>query len=146
MDGYGKRVLVVDGNEDLRCAVGAALEAARYVVHLAAESGDVSSEIKKRRFDAIVVGAHVPLMEGARLVRLGRALCPKTPIIFVSAEWLPWSDVVGPHCDDAPPFGELDRRHLQGIVRTAASVSENPASLEMQGNGVGRRHCEAAHR
>ncbi|MBX3237519.1 MAG: response regulator [Nitrospiraceae bacterium] len=132
MDGYGKRVLVVDGDEDLRCAVGAVLESARYVVHLAVEAGEVFSEVQKRRFDVIVVGVHVPLMDGARLVRLGRALCPNTPIIFVSAELSPLDEQVELHSDDALPFGELDRLRLQATVRAAASVCGRPPFLEVQ--------------
>ncbi|MFO0733337.1 MAG: hypothetical protein U0361_20695 [Nitrospiraceae bacterium] len=130
MDGYGKRVLVVDGDEDLRCAVGAVLSRHAMSWHLAVEAGEVFPEVQKRRFDDR--GRRPCPADGcARLVRLGRALCPNTPIIFVSAE-LSLLMSRPTRQRRRLPFGELDRLRLQATVRAAASVCGRPPFLEVQ--------------
>jgi CheY-like chemotaxis protein len=55
MDGYGKRVLVADGDEESRSAVATVLEEARFVVYQAEDGRRAVEELRKRRFDAVML-------------------------------------------------------------------------------------------
>ncbi len=83
MEGYGKRVLVVEHDEDERSVMGLMLEKEGYNVHMAFEEGLALEEMKRRRFDVVVSAHHMPVINGFRLALLGRLLWPGTPMILL---------------------------------------------------------------
>jgi CheY-like chemotaxis protein len=84
MDGYGKRVLVAEDDEDARNLLSMVLEKAGYIVYMAQDGRQALEEIKKRRFDVVVADHHMPKMNGFQLVLLGRLVWPDTPMILLS--------------------------------------------------------------
>jgi len=84
MDGYGKRVLIVDDNEeDLQPLVGL-LEQAGYNIHLAADGLYALEEMNKRHFDAVISHDCLPRMDGREFLLLSQATWPETPVIMLS--------------------------------------------------------------
>ena len=60
MDGYGKRILVVDDDAGCRALVEAQLEHEGYAVHTACDGVAGLDEMRKRRFDAIIADCRMP--------------------------------------------------------------------------------------
>jgi len=60
MDGYGKRILVVDEDAGCRALVEAQLEHEGYTVQTACDGVAGLDEMRKRRFDAIIVDGLMP--------------------------------------------------------------------------------------
>lgn len=83
MKGYGKRVLIVEHDEDERNFMSLMLEHEGYNVHMASEEGFALEEMKRRRFDVVVSTHHLPIINGFRLALLGRLVWPGTPIILL---------------------------------------------------------------
>ncbi|MEO5954811.1 MAG: response regulator [Nitrospiraceae bacterium] len=86
MDGYGKRVLIAEEDEDARNLLILMLEKAGYSVYVALDERQASEEIEKRRFDVVLVVHHMPRMNGLQLVLLGRFVRPGIPMILLSGE------------------------------------------------------------
>jgi CheY-like chemotaxis protein len=86
MDGYGKRVLVVDDDDQTRLLMGDVLERDGYNVVPVRNGLDALAEVKKRHFDAVITGYAVPILNGQQFVGCIRAMRPEMPVILVSAE------------------------------------------------------------
>jgi len=86
VDGYGKRVLIAEDDEDARNLLIVVLEKAGYSVYVALDGRHALEEIKKRRFDVVVTDHHMPKMNGYELVLLGRLVRPDIPMILLSGE------------------------------------------------------------
>jgi len=86
MDGYGKRVLIAEDDEDSRNLLILLLERAGYSVYVAFDGKQAVEELKKRRFDAVVTDHHMPRMNGFQLILLGRLVWPETPMILLSGD------------------------------------------------------------
>ncbi len=84
MDGYGKRVLVVDDEEDCRCTLGLLLVQAGYSVYEACDGLEALNEMKRRRFDVVVTDYHMPRLNGLELLMLSRVVWPDLPVVIVS--------------------------------------------------------------
>lgn len=84
MDGYGKRVLVADDDEDLGFLMSMTLEQAGYNVILVRDGLDALVELKKRRFDVVVTDYSMPAMNGVELMKHIRTAVPEIPVILVS--------------------------------------------------------------
>ena len=88
MIGYGKRVLVVDHDERERQEMALVLEQAGFAVVLAGDGLLALSEMRQRRFDAVVTDFHMPHMNGLEFFTQSRVLWPDTPFIILStAQW-----------------------------------------------------------
>ena len=85
MNGYGKRVLVVDDDEQIRFLLALLLEQDGYSVHTATCGGDALDELMKRRFDAIVTDVEMPRITGFDVLAFCRAAFPRVPVILMSA-------------------------------------------------------------
>ena len=85
MNGYGKRVLVVDDDEQIRFLVAYLLEQDGYSVHTARGGQEAMDEIVKRRFDAIVTDVEMPRTTGFEVLVFCRAVFPQVPVILMSA-------------------------------------------------------------
>ncbi len=86
MDGYGKRVLVVDGDEAVRQFTCLLLLEAGYNVYEADNCEQAVSEMRKRRFDAVVTDYMMPRMDGMQFLDTCRILWPMTPVIMMSRD------------------------------------------------------------
>jgi CheY-like chemotaxis protein len=85
MDGCGKRILVVDDDEDIRICMSLLLEGAGYNVIPVCDGLDALREMKKRHFYAVVTDFSMPILNGRQLLGRIHAMHPEMPVILVSA-------------------------------------------------------------
>ena len=85
MNGYGKRVLVVDDDEQIRLLLCLLLEQDGYSVHMATGGTEALDEMMKRRFDAILTDVEMPRTTGLEVLAFCRAIFPRVPVILMSA-------------------------------------------------------------
>lgn len=83
MNGYGRRALIVEPNEDEQLMLSLIVRNAGYSVHMASDEHHALEEMKRRRFDVVVAAHHMPHINGFRLVLIGRLVWPGTPIILL---------------------------------------------------------------
>ena len=86
MDGYGKRALIVDDNEDILYVTGIVLMNRGYNVYTASDGFGGSEQMKKRRYDVVLVDYHMPKLSGLRFIEICRMMWPETPIILMSGD------------------------------------------------------------
>lgn len=84
MDGYGKRVLVVEDDDNARQILSLLLLQARYNVHEVRDGVEALNELKKRRYDIVVTDYSLPRLNGLDLLLLSRVVRPGTPLVIVS--------------------------------------------------------------
>lgn len=84
MDGYGKRVLIIDDNEDILYLTGVALMGRGYNVYTASDGLDGSEQMTKRRYDVVLVDYQMPKLDGLQFIDMCRMRWPETPIILMS--------------------------------------------------------------
>lgn len=94
MDGYGKRVLIIDDNEDILYLAGTALMDRGYNVYTAADGFQGSEQMEKRRYDVVLVDYQMPRLNGLQFIEACRVKWPETPIILMSGD-----DFLTHHCD-----------------------------------------------
>jgi len=112
MNGYGKRALIVEHDEDERNVLSLMLENEGYNVHTASEEYLALEEMKRRRFDVVVAAHYMPHINGFRLVLIGRLVWPDTPLILLSENDMDLSEMAeqgGAYGSLCKPydFGEL---------------------------------------
>lgn len=84
MDGYGKRILVIDDGTDCRALLEAQLEQEGYAVHTAYYGvAGFTDEVWKRRFDAVITDGYMPGFNGHEFAKFCRVAWPDTPLIFL---------------------------------------------------------------
>lgn len=121
MDGYGKRVLVVEDDQDVRIVMCLILSEAGYNVYEACDGLEALEALKKRRYDAVLTDYHMPRMDGLELLDLVQAMWPETPVIVASSDRLlterAWDSLLAPaYAVLAKPF---DSSNLLDSVRSA---------------------------
>ena len=120
MDGFCKRVLLVDDDHHARFLLEALLDHAGYTVVPACDGRAALTELHKRRFDAVVTDYRMPFLNGIELLRLIQIHYPHVPVILASGS-LPLPDE--PFLSDCRPFGWLrkpyDNNLLLELVRSA---------------------------
>jgi two-component system, chemotaxis family, chemotaxis protein CheY len=119
LDGYGKRVLIAEDDEDARNLLTMVLEKAGYSVYTALDGRHALEEMKKRRFDVVVADHHMPKMNGFQLVLVGRLLWPDTPMILLSGNAISLTEMA----EQGGAYGCLrkpyDAAELLGLMRNA---------------------------
>jgi two-component system chemotaxis response regulator CheY len=86
MDGYGKRVLVVEDDDAGRNLLSVLLVHAGYNVHAASDGQEALREMKRRRFDVVITDYRMPRLDGMEFLSLSRIEWPDTPVVMVSGE------------------------------------------------------------
>ena len=86
MDGYGKRALIIDDNEDILHLTGVTLMDRGYNVYTASDGFGGSEQMKKRRYDAVLVDYHMPCLNGLQFIEICRMMWPETPVILMSVD------------------------------------------------------------
>ena len=96
MDGYGKRVLVVDENAGRRALLEAQLEQEGYAVKTACDGVAGADEMRRRHFEAVIADGRLPEFSGHRLAAYCRIEWPGTPVILLSGDLIYVTD----HADE----------------------------------------------
>jgi len=86
MDGYGKRILVVDEDAGCRALVKAQLEQEGYAVQTACDGIAWLDEMQKGRFDAVIADGHMPGFIGHEFTGFCGIAWPDTPVILLSGD------------------------------------------------------------
>jgi CheY-like chemotaxis protein len=84
MDGYGKRILVIDDGTGCRALLEAQLAQEGYAVHTAYYGvAGLQDGVRKRRFDAIIADDHMPGFTGREFAKFCSMTWPDTPLILL---------------------------------------------------------------
>lgn len=84
MDGYGKRILVVDDDVGCRALVEAQLEQEGYAVQTACDGVAGLDEMRKRRFDAVITDCRMPGFIGHEFAGICGIAWPDIPLILLT--------------------------------------------------------------
>ncbi|ALA58982.1 response regulator [Nitrospira moscoviensis] len=143
MDGYGKRVLVVEDDQDVRGMICLTLSDAGYNVYEASDGLEAVDALKRRRYDAVLTDYHMPRMDGLELLDLATAMWPGTPVILASSDTLLTSQTDGALL--APAYAVLEKpfepSQLLNAVRSAAEGA--PKSMPPPREGSDAYHAVA---
>ncbi len=125
------KVLVVDDEEDLRCAVGLMLEGAGYAVCTACDGREALEAFDREHPDLVVMDVMMPDMDGFAACRAIRERTPDVPLLFLSAKHdiSDMEEGFGLGADDylAKPFRQQELLLRVGALLRRAS---RPAALE----------------
>jgi DNA-binding NtrC family response regulator len=123
MNGYGKRALIVEHDEAERDVLSLMLENERYNVHMASDERRALEEMKRRRFDVVVIAHDMPHVNGFRLVLIGRLVWPDTPMILLSKDDASLSEMV----EQGGAYGSLRKPYefceLLELMRNAIQLA-----------------------
>jgi DNA-binding NtrC family response regulator len=128
MDGYGKRVLVVEDDEAGRNMMADLLVDAGYNVHSASDGQEALSEMKRRHFDVVITDYRMPRLDGMKFLSLSRIEWPDTPVVMVSGETPDISEAAVRQGAYAWLHKPYEPTILVEIVRDAAQASQESRS------------------
>ena len=86
MQGYGKRILIIDDAEDIRYLTSMALTDAGYNTYSASDGAEGLDAMTKRRYDVVLVDYHMPRVNGLQFIETSRFKWPDIPIILMSGD------------------------------------------------------------
>ena len=128
MDGYGKRVLVVEDDDDVRTLIGVILRETGYNVYETCDGLEAIDALKKRRYDVLLTDYHMPKMDGLELLDLTRAMWPELPVILATSDVLLTEQT--PNTLLEPAYAILDkpfvRAELLTLIRSAIDGLPRP--------------------
>ena len=80
------KILVVEDEKDLARAIRAILEFSKYSVTVAYNGQEALDEVKKQKFDVILMDVMMPIMDGITALKEMRKTGINTPIIMLTAK------------------------------------------------------------
>ena len=86
MDGYGKRILIIDDDLNCRARLAVQLEREGYAVHGALDKVAGVDEMRKRHFDAVIANCHMAEFGSAEFGTFVKLAWPDTPVILVFSD------------------------------------------------------------
>ena len=86
MQGYGKRILIIDDADDIRYLTSMAFSDAGYNVYSARDGVEGLEAMTKRRYDMVLVDYHMPRLNGPQFLETSRSRWPDAPIILMSGD------------------------------------------------------------
>ena len=93
MDGYRKRILVIDDGTGSRALLETQLAQEGYAVHTAYYgAAGLPDGVQKRCFDAVIAGDHMPGFTGQEFAKFCRITWPDTPLILLIEDRNPLTD------------------------------------------------------
>jgi len=87
MDGYGKRILIIEDNPAERAYLEAELEQEGYAVYTACDGIAGADQIRKRHFAAVVADYHMCGISGLEFADFIKIAWPGIPVILMSKEF-----------------------------------------------------------
>jgi two-component system chemotaxis response regulator CheY len=120
MDGYGKRILVIDDDAGCQELLTVLLEREGYIVHTSDNGSAGVEEMNKRRFDAVIADCHISGFNGLEFAAFSRAAWPDTPIILLSADLDTVMEYAGEHGSVACIRKPYETTMLLSVLRAAA--------------------------
>ena len=120
MEGYGKRVLVVDDDHHARFRLGAILVRHGYNVVPACNGITALSELNKRHFDVVVTDDRMPQLSGMDFLKQVQARHPRLPVILAS------TDIHGyAFMHDSRPFACIRKPYQEaGLLRAVRLAAQ----------------------
>jgi CheY-like chemotaxis protein len=81
-----KRILIADDNKDFLSVTRSLLEIAGFRAETAKDGGEALGQIKKLKYDLLVLGAVMPRIDGMRLLQMVRKSkrYAEVPVLFIS--------------------------------------------------------------
>lgn len=137
MDGYGKRVLVVEDDDAGRNIMSVLLLHAGYNVHSASDGQEAVTEMKRRHFDVVITDYRMPRLNGMEFLSLSRVEWPDTPVVMVSGEDPDMSEAAVRRGAYAWLHKPYDPAILVEIVRDAARASQERRSHNVSSPAAG---------
>ena len=125
MDGYGKRILVVEEDPSCRALLEVQLEQEGYAVYAACDGVAGTEEMRKRRFDAVIADGHMPGFSGIEFAKFCRVSWPDTLVILLTRDLNCTTNNEG-EVDAASMSMPCHTTQLLSLLRTATP----PVSIE----------------
>lgn len=120
MTSCGRRLLIVEHDDNERNVLGLMLENEGYLVHQVSEECLALEEMKRRRFDVVIAAHHIPNINGFRLTLLVRLVWPGMPTILLLD-------------DDANVSHMVEQGRASGTLRKPYTFGE---LLELMSNAI----------
>lgn len=95
MDGYGKRILVVDDDAGGRSLLVEQLEQEGYAVQTAGDGLTGLEKTRWRHFDAVIANCRMPGLSGVEFLEFSNIVWPDTPVILLAGDLTYWADYGG---------------------------------------------------
>jgi len=126
MDGYGKRILVVNEDAGRRALLEAQLEQEGYAVQTACDGVAGADEMRKRRFEAVIADGHMPGFSGHEFAEFCRSAWPVTPVILLSGGRIDVTD----HTDEGDSAACLRKPFEAAMLLSVLRTVTQPVSTE----------------
>ena len=128
MEGYGKRVLVVDDEHHARFYMGSILERQGYNVVPACDAMTALNELNKRHFDVVITDDRMPQFNCTDFLKQVHTRHPCLPVILASADEV----AAQAPATDCRPFASIQKPYepirLLAAVRSAAQAANTAGS------------------
>jgi CheY-like chemotaxis protein len=105
------KILVVEDDVVLRKSIAQLLQKEGYVVEEAPDGAQALGLLNQRRFDLVISDFVMPRMDGLKVVEQVHALCPQTPVIFLT--------------------GYLSRKSAEALLHGMAEFVQKPVTDEL---------------
>jgi DNA-binding response OmpR family regulator len=126
MNGYGKRILVVDEDADRRALLEAQLEQEGYAVQTACDGVAGADEMRKRHFEAVTADGRLSEFCDHKLAAYCRISWPDTPVILLSGDLIYVTD----HADAVAAAAGLRRPYEVVMLLSVLRAITQPASTK----------------